>query len=393
MGALSIQVPYPVFYDREGQPLDDGNIYIGVANLDPLTNPLQVYYDEALTITASQPLKTSGGYVYRNGTPTQLYVNATDFSITVNDSKNLFVYNFPEATGIGVNATSIEYDPPFTGAVTTGYTVADKLEQYVSVQDFGAVGDNVADDTAAIQAAINYLINGNGGTLRVPAGLYKLTATLNVGLPIVTNYSFLTARTTALTDPVLAANSIPANISANQSKNHIKFEFDPGAMFVASWTPANPEPVIAYNLQDGTRTGFGDLSDVAIVSAVMITGGVYNLDAVMVPQTNKLIGIFTSRGCRRIKTPFISGIEHGIISMAGYWTRITDMYVWRAGGICLNVAVGNAMKIDNLAFWYSAKGLVFDGDASEVRGIQCQQVAQEIIIYQCDTCVFWPCIS
>ena len=160
MAALSIQVPYPVFYDRDGQPLDNGNIYIGVANLDPVTNPLQVYYDEALTITASQPLVTSGGYVYRNGTPTQLYVNATDFSITVNDSKNLFVYSFPEATGIGVGAASIEYDPPFTGAVTSGYTVADKLSQTVSVQDFGAVGDGVTDDTAAIQAALDAIEAG-----------------------------------------------------------------------------------------------------------------------------------------------------------------------------------------------------------------------------------------
>ena len=178
MAALSIQVPYPVFYDRDGQPLDNGNIYIGVANLDPVTNPLQVYYDEALTITASQPLKTSNGYVYRNGTPAQLYVNANDFSITVNDSKNLFVYSFPEGTGLGVGAASIKYDPPFAGAVTSGYTVSDKLSQTVSVRDFGAVGDGVTNDTAAIQAAINAVDSLGGGVVNFVNGKTYLVSAL-----------------------------------------------------------------------------------------------------------------------------------------------------------------------------------------------------------------------
>jgi hypothetical protein len=179
MAALSIQVPYPVFYDRDGQPLDNGNIYIGVANLDPITNPLQVYYDDALTITASQPLKTSNGYVYRNGTPTQLYVNATDFSITVNDSQNLFVYSFPEATGIiaYTGAQTVEYDPPFAGALTTGYSVADKLEQYVSVKDFGAVGDGVTNDRAAILAAVAAT---SDKTLFFPAGAYRVNSPITI---------------------------------------------------------------------------------------------------------------------------------------------------------------------------------------------------------------------
>lgn len=155
MAAISVQVPYPVFYDRDGDPLDNGDIYVGVANLDPVTNPLQVYYDEALTLPASQPLKTSNGYIYRNGTPVQLYVNAVNFSITVNDSKGLLVYNFPDGTGVGPNASAIEYDPPFSGALSSGYTVQDKLAQSVSVKDFGALGNGVANDTVAIQAAID----------------------------------------------------------------------------------------------------------------------------------------------------------------------------------------------------------------------------------------------
>lgn len=156
MDATSIQVPYAVFYDRDGQPLDNGNIYIGEANQDSVTNPIQVYYDEALTITASQPLKTSNGYVYRNGTPAQLYVSEVNFSILVNDSKNLLVYSFPDGSGFQsfTDAQQVEYDPPFTGAVTSGYNVEDKLSQTISLQDFGAAVDGITDDTVDIQAAI-----------------------------------------------------------------------------------------------------------------------------------------------------------------------------------------------------------------------------------------------
>jgi len=197
MAAISVQVPFPIFYDRDGLPLDNGDVYIGVANLDPITNPIQAYYDQALTITANQPLKTSSGYIYRNGTPTQIYVNATDFSITVNDSKGLFVYNSPTSTSVAAGASSISftgfkgqvgtvadladadgsdwigYTPSGTGAVAR--SAQDKMRDSVSVQDFGAVGNGVANDTAAIQLALN-----TGKSIFFVSGkTYKVTGTLS----------------------------------------------------------------------------------------------------------------------------------------------------------------------------------------------------------------------
>ena len=47
-----------------------------------------------------------------------------------------------------------------------------------NVLDFGAVGDGVANDTAAIQAAINSFTNG--GTVLFPEGIYLINAALNL---------------------------------------------------------------------------------------------------------------------------------------------------------------------------------------------------------------------
>jgi len=57
-----------------------------------------------------------------------------------------------------------------SGAGAVARTVQVKLRDTVSVKDFGAVGDGVANDTAAIQAAIN-----TGSTVYMPQGAYLVT--------------------------------------------------------------------------------------------------------------------------------------------------------------------------------------------------------------------------
>lgn len=167
MSALSIQVPFPVFQDRDGQPLDNGYVWLGVANLYPITNPVVAYFDEALTIIAAQPLRTINGYISNAGTPAQVFVDGVNFSILVQDSKGSMVYNFSDGTGISPDACDITYDPPFTGGVA--YPVCEKLEQTVSFKDFGAVGDGVTDDKAAVKLALEsgFIVDGGGSTYAI----------------------------------------------------------------------------------------------------------------------------------------------------------------------------------------------------------------------------------
>lgn len=79
-----------------------------------------------------------------------------------------------------VDSRMVEFTPAGTGAVVRD--VQTKLRESVSVKDFGAVGDGVTDDTAAIQAAINSFTNGTTCVLNLVQGAnYKITSTLNTG--------------------------------------------------------------------------------------------------------------------------------------------------------------------------------------------------------------------
>jgi hypothetical protein len=89
--SVSVNPPYPIFSEADGLPLENGYIWIGAANLDPQTNPINVYWDAALTITAAQPIRTLNGYVVYQGTPARFYTN-DNYSIRVMDKNGSTVY-------------------------------------------------------------------------------------------------------------------------------------------------------------------------------------------------------------------------------------------------------------------------------------------------------------
>jgi hypothetical protein len=80
----------------------------------------------------------------------ELAINAADAELYTKDL-NGNIHKFQNTTT--GTASGVKFTQAGSGAVQR--TVDSKLKDVVSVKDFGAVGDGVADDTAAVQAAFN----------------------------------------------------------------------------------------------------------------------------------------------------------------------------------------------------------------------------------------------
>lgn len=106
------------------------------------------------------------------------YQETSSTVITFVDGLNVGdVVDFCTATPINTNtvtAAQVMYDEGCAGSVSR--SVEAKLQEYVSVLDFGADPTGVTDSTAAIQAALD--CGGIGSTIYVPKGEYYIDGTL-----------------------------------------------------------------------------------------------------------------------------------------------------------------------------------------------------------------------
>ena len=155
----------------------------------PGTNSLSVYIDGVNQYVGDSYLETDSDTVtFTAG----LHVGAeVKFTTAIQVTTNT------------IDAANVSYDPPFANSVPTN--VEAKLSEYVSVKDFGAVGDGVADDTAAIQAAINA-----ANSVYVPFGDYLVTAQIDLKSDL-TLYADVGAKLvldTGITPYVLRGNTV-----------------------------------------------------------------------------------------------------------------------------------------------------------------------------------------
>lgn len=175
--------PFPIFYDDDGTPLENGMIYIGQANQDPRTNPVTVYRDEARTVPIAQPIITLDGRPAFQGAPVNLYIAEAEYSIAIQNRFGTPIVSAPNGSAFITSqelaasggSDLVGFIQSGTGAVAR--TVQDKAREFLSVKDFGAIGDDVNDDTTHLQAAVSAAI-AQGKSLFIPAGTYKTTATI-----------------------------------------------------------------------------------------------------------------------------------------------------------------------------------------------------------------------
>lgn len=165
-----------VLYSPVGYGFDPGAVSASVVKNDFTGDGVEV--DFTLSASPSTKLATNVfiNGVYQEKDSYSLSGNVITFSVAPPISSSIEIMTNETGVINSGNATAISYTAGFPGA--TQQTVQTKLEQYVSVKDFGAVGDGVTDDSAAIQAALNAVgASTNGGTVVLPAGSYDCNVT------------------------------------------------------------------------------------------------------------------------------------------------------------------------------------------------------------------------
>lgn len=163
MRAIEVDPPFPAFADRDGQPLENGFINIGAVNLNPITNPIAVFFDAAQTIPAPQPIRTLGGFPVFQGTPARFFVNV-DYSIQVKDKNGSVVYTslngnaFPGSAGLlFVNATGTGTQTVFPVAFAPSQIFINGVYQNQNTYTVNA-GDVTFSEAPPFTSVIEFLI-------------------------------------------------------------------------------------------------------------------------------------------------------------------------------------------------------------------------------------------
>jgi hypothetical protein len=189
---------------------------------------------------------------------TSSYVLGLDnVAVYVNGVKQSAVVNERAVDSNTYVAGNVQYTPltdPVTTVQAQLLSLDAKVAETVSVKDFGAVGDGVADDTAEIQAALDA-----ASVVSFPNGTYKITSglVLNDGQIIHGNGSTLDATT------------MPTSVS-----------LDDQVAILANGSVATPVAITANVTEGDTTITVADSSSFSVGDYVLLQSAQWYMDGV-----------------------------------------------------------------------------------------------------------------
>lgn len=189
MSGVIATIPRTQFFSAVGAPLAGFKLYTYLAGT---TTPTATFQDQGLTAKNENPIKldaAGGCSIWLDPTKTYKFVLKSPQGLiqpgwpvdnisgaSTLDTLQPSLAQFAKLSEIGKAAGSSLMGYQQGGPGSVKRSVQERLRDVVNVKDFGAKGDGVTDDTAAITAAYNYFTtNFFAGALFFPKGNYIVT--------------------------------------------------------------------------------------------------------------------------------------------------------------------------------------------------------------------------
>lgn len=272
MSINPVVAPFPIFQDRDGQPLEAGFVYVGVANLDPVTNPIVVYWDSALTVVAAQPVRTLNGYASRNGAPGALFADS-DFSITVKDKQGVLVVTSPSISQSGLGDIVLAAGESLTAQANSSIAIQDGATVAIGT----ATGTGVTVTMASNARVIGDIVPNATGTqsLGSAARKWDVNGDTIAGTSVVT---YTDTQTVSSPTELLRLNQQKSIVVAGRignagsvSTNHFNIASATNALGAAVITLDSPidDDAVVLCMPNGTGGGFDVVGQVAAGGATI----------------------------------------------------------------------------------------------------------------------------
>jgi Pectate lyase superfamily protein len=293
------------FFNNNGVPLAGGFLYTYSAGT---TTPIATYTSNSGSIANSNPIiLDSSGRV-----PYEIWLTlSTPYKFVLQDSSSVQIGswdNIPAITSAGdlSNQSNVALGDALVGfeqsnssgalSGAVGKTVHQKLQEWVSVKDFGAVGDGNTQDGVAIQNALNAL--STNSTLYFPAGVYLISQSTVLSANI--------ANVTLIGDgATLKMTGVPTSIVTMLTLNNNNITVK-GLSFTSVTNSTYAAPTNGYSFTYLTNT-YG--INIGAYSNILIDG---------CTLTGLVFGIYSSSGTTNLKI-----VNNTILNMNYGFTGLT----------------------------------------------------------------------